>query len=333
MTAMLRSSKFRKEREGTWRKLEALVARAEKRGVRSLTGQEVASLATLYRATVSSLSVARTISLDRNLLQYLESLCQRGYFVVYGTQRRSRDVMADFFLRDFPAAVRTLKWHVVLAAVVFLAGVVVAWGLVAQDPSRYYAFIDAELAGDRSPAASTESLREQLFEGEDTSGDDLTAFSAFLFQNNARVGIFSFALGILAGLPVFFLMGYNGLMLGAISWLYCSRGLGFEWWGWLLPHGVTELLAVVLCGGAGFALAQGLLFPGARRRLDSLAHRGRQAGVVVLGAVCMLFLAGLIEGIFRQRVTHAGARYFVIGVTTLFWILYFGFGGRRRRRT
>lgn len=333
MTSVLRSARFRQEREATWLQLEQLVRKAEKRGVRALSGEEIASLATLYRATISSLSVARSISLDRNLLQYLESLCQRGYFVVYGTQRRMRDLMGAFFRQDFPRAVRELKWHIVLSAIALIAGMIVAWSLVAADPARFYSFVDTGLASGRGPDASTETLREGLYGGGDQSGDELGAFSAFLFQHNATVGIFAFAVGILAGLPVFLLMGMNGLMLGAFAALFHERGLGLDWWGWVLPHGVTEMLAVVLCGGAGLALAQGLLFPGARRRLDSLARRGRQAGTVVLGAIFMLLLAGLIEGIFRQRVTDIGLRYVVITVTAVWWVLYFGLGGRRRRNS
>ncbi|MDA1193693.1 MAG: stage II sporulation protein M [Planctomycetota bacterium] len=330
MNETLRSTRFRAEREPTWQRLEALIASAERGGFRRLRGHQVAELATLYRATVSSLSVARAISLDRNLLDYLESLCQRAYFVVYGPRRRVREMLTSFLLRDFPGAVRALRWHVALAALIFIGGVAAGWALVAQDPERFHAFVDAGLAGERGPTADTETLRASLYDGDELSDGDLSRFSAFLFQHNARVGILSFAVGILAGLPVFLLMAMNGVMLGAFSWLYTSRGLGADWWGWVLPHGITELLAVVLCGGAGFALAQGLLFPGPRRRLESLALRGREAGTVVLGAILMLLLAGLIEGIFRQRVTDIGVRYGVIVVTSALWIGYFGFGGRDR---
>ena len=331
MTIELRSARFRAEREAAWRKLEALVGRTERRGIRALGGAELAELSTLYRATVSSLSVARAISLDRNLLEYLEGLCQRAYFVVYGTRRHIREMLRTFLLYDFPQCVRSLRWHVLLAGLVMVAGVIVGWSLVAQDPDRYFAFVNADLAGERVPGADAETLRRGLYDDGSSSGESLSAFSAYLWQHNAQVGILSFAVGILAGLPVFLLMAFNGLMLGAISWLFHSQGLGWDWWGWVLPHGVTELLAIVLCGGAGFALAQGLLFPGARRRLDSLALRGRQAGTVVLGAILMLLVAGLIEGIFRQRVTDIAVRYAVIVATTLFWIAYFGWGGRTRR--
>ena len=328
MSTELRSTRFRREREATWYKLESLVGRAEKRGVRSLTGKELAELATLYRATISSLSVARAISLDRNLLEYLEGLCQRAYFVVYGPRRHIREMLSSFLMFEFPRAVRALRWHIALAGFLFLAGTYAGFALVDNDPELFHAFVDEGLSAGRDPSADTEMLRETLYDGGDRSAEELGEFSAFLFQHNSKVGILCFAVGILAGLPVFLLMGSNGLMLGAFSWLFHSRGLGLDWWGWVLPHGITELLAVVLCGGAGFGLAQGLLFPGARRRLDSLALRGRQAGTVVLGAILMLLLAGLIEGVFRQTVTSIVIRYAVIITTSVFWLAYFIYGGR-----
>lgn len=331
MTIVLRSARFRREREATWRHLETLVGRAEARGVRKLNGKDLAELARLYRATVSSLSVARAISLDRNLLSYLEGLCQRAYFVVYGTRRHVRGMLANFLLAGFPRAVRALKWHILVSLLIFAGGVAAGWAAVQHDPNRFHAFVPEGLAGDRGPAADRETLRRGLYDGDELSGDELGAFSAMLFAHNSQVGIFSFAVGILAGLPVFLLMGYNGLMMGAFGWLFHSRGLGLDFWGWVLPHGITELGAIVFCGGAGLALAQGLLFPGARRRLDSLARRGRQAGTVVLGAVVMLLIAGLIEGIFRQRVQDISARYTVVAISAIAWLLYFTLGGRGSR--
>jgi len=42
----------------------------------------------------------------------------------------------------------------------------------------------------------------------------------------------------------------------------------------------------------------------------------------------MLFIAGLIEGIFRQSVTDDAVRYAVAIVTAASWTLYFGWLGR-----
>jgi len=327
----LKSTQFRKERENAWRELERLVARAESSGVRSLSAQQMARLPLLYRATLSSLSVARAISLDRNLVDYLESLCARAYFCVYGTTRSLGHAVSGFLGARFPAAVRRFRWHMAMAGLFLVLGMLVGHVLVAGDPDWYYVFVDEELANGRDPAATTGFLREGLYDRGEGSTAGLGAFASFLFTHNARVGMFAFALGFLAGIPVYLLLFSTGLMLGAFSALYASRGLGVALWGWLLPHGITELLAVVLCGGAGLILAQALVFPGRHTRMRNLAIQGREAGVIVLGAVAMLFVAGMLEGFFRQMVTSDTARYLVAQVTLVFWIFYFLRVGRGAR--
>lgn len=323
----LKSFEFRREREKTWKELEWLVARVEKSGVRALGASQLARLPVLYRATLSSLSVARSISLDRNVLDYLESLCARAYFCVYGTKRHLREVLAEFFGRRFPAAFRRFALHIGVAALIMAAGMLTAYVLTARSPEWFYAFVPEGLAQGRNPAASTEELRAGLYDYSDAT-ETLTLFASFLFTHNAQVGILCFALGFVVGLPVYLLLFYNGLILGAFASLYASRDLGFELWGWLLPHGVTELGAVIICGGAGLVLAQSLVFPGRNTRLRNLARRGREAGVLVLGAIAMLFVAALIEGFFRQLVMHDGVRYLVAIGTLAAWAAYFARAGR-----
>ena len=93
---------------------------------------------------------------------------------------------------------------------------------------------------------------------------------------------------------------------------------------------MTELLAVALCAAAGLAFGTALAFPGRRTRRESMAATGREAALLVLGAVGMFLVAGGIEGVFRQSVQSTGIRWSVALATALFWILYFGFAGRGR---
>jgi uncharacterized membrane protein SpoIIM required for sporulation len=327
--ARLKSTAFRLEREASWRELEGLVIRLEKGGVRALTPLELARLPALYRAALSSLSVARAISLDRNVLEYLESLSGRAYLAVYATRRRLREALGDFFVRRFPRAVRAHAWHVALAAGLMLLGTVTGWALTARDAERFYAFVDPAMAGGRGPASSTSSLREVLYSGKDMA-HLLKTFAMFLFQHNARIGLMAFAVGFAGAVPAALLLFSNGLMLGAFAALYAGRGLGVEFFAWVLPHGVTELTAVVLCGAAGIALGQALLFPGREERLAGLARRGREAGVVALGAVALFFAAALIEGIFRQLVHSVPVRYAVAAGTAGVLFAYLATSGRER---
>jgi uncharacterized membrane protein SpoIIM required for sporulation len=326
----LKSMEFRRERESSWHELEGLVEKVEKRGLHSLTEQDLSRLPVLYRAAVSSLSVARSISLDRNLLDYLEALCGRAYFAVYGTRRHVLELVREFVWWRFPQAVRGYAGFVLVSGGIVLLGALAGLALTLDDPERFYSFVGEQYAQGRDPSASTEELRETLYDESGVGPERLGAFASFLFSNNARIGMFSFALGFAAGLPVFVLLFTNGLLLGAFAALFHSRGLAVDFWGWVLPHGVTELLALVLCGAAGLVLGQSLLVPGRFTRLQNLARRGREAGVLVLGAVFMFFVAAVIEGWFRQLVHDLNVRWSVVGVTVVAWLAYFLYAGRGR---
>lgn len=324
----LRSAEFRREREAAWLELERLVDRVEKRGLRELRPDELTRLPMLYRTALSSLSVAREISLDRNVTDYLTSLTGRAYICVYGPKRDLFGVLAGFVVRDFPRAVRAHAGFILVATLVLLAGGATSYLLTGHDPQYFHTFVDAEYAQGRGPDASTAELREVLYDTEGSAAGRLAAFSMYLFNRNAGIGILCFGLGFAAGLPTMLLLFMNGLILGAFAALYTARGLGPELWAWILPHGVFELTAVVFCGAAGLAVGRALLFPGQRTRLDSLTRGGREAAKVVVGAVLMLLLAGLVEGVFRQVVHMPSARYAVATLNATLLVSYLLFAGQ-----
>jgi uncharacterized membrane protein SpoIIM required for sporulation len=330
MPLQLKSAAFRGEREASWRTLEGLVARVERRGVRALSAADLARLPGLYRGALSSLSVARAISLDRNVLEYLESLCARAYLAVYGSRRHLREALSDFFGKRFPEAVRAHRWHVAIAFALMALGAAAGFALTLRDAERFYAFVDPGTAQGRGPTSSTETLRDALY-AKRGAAELLSTFAMFLFSHNARIGLFAFAIGFAGGVPAGLLMFANGLVLGAFAALYHGRGLSVDLWGWLLPHGVTELTAVALCGAGGLALGQALVFPGRAGRLAGLAGRGREAAVMALGAVALFFVAGLVEGIFRQLVHSVPVRYAVAAAFAALWSAYFLRAGRGAR--
>lgn len=322
-SAVLKSTQFRREREPSWRELEALLEKLRKGSPRSLTPQELTRLPTLYRGALSSLSVARSISLDQGLLAYLESLANRAYFQIYGPRSGFFRVAGGFVRRSFPAAVRALQGPVLLSILLSVIAALAGYFLCIGNPDWYYTLMPGEMAQGRMPTSSAEELRAILYDSDPPPGDLLSAFASFLFVHNAGIGITGFALGFAFGLPTALLLIQNGLMLGAFVALYVGHGLGIEIGGWLIIHGSTELLAIALAGGAGFALARALLFPGGRTRLAALAETGRTAGQVALGCVLMFCIAGLLEGYARQWVVTLWARYAIGGLMLLFWALYF----------
>jgi uncharacterized membrane protein SpoIIM required for sporulation len=329
---VLKSSEFRKGRETGWRDLEALVQRVERRGVRSLTLDELQLLPVLYRAALSSLSVSRTIALDRNLLLYLENLALRAFLVVYGPRVSPLEGAGAFFRRELPAAVRGARWHILIAALALLVGVAAGLMLSLQDEAWISSLIPAGLGEGRGPSSTRAELYDkEIFAPWPGPIEAFGLFANVLFSHNTLVGIMTFGLGLGIGIPTLLLNIYQGLTLGAFLALHYNRGLLVDFLGWITIHGTTELGALILFAAGGLLIAEKILFPGRYTRIENLALHGRLAAQIAVGAVLMLFVAAILEGGFRQLVASTPLR-FAIGLSiAALWVAYFSLCGRRAR--
>ena len=330
---MLKSSEFRKGREASWHELEILVDRVERRGARALSLDELQRLPILYRAALSSLSVARTIALDRNLLLYLENLSLRAFLCVYGPRIDAREGIRAFFTRDLPVAVRSASWHILIATLCLAVGVAAGFLLAVQDDSWISTLVPSGLAGGRGPSSTRADLyNKEIFAPWPGFAASFGVFANVLFSHNTAVGLLAFGLGLAAGVPTIMLMVYQGLILGAFLALHYNRDLTVDFLGWISIHGVTELTAIVLFAAAGLVIADKMLFPGRYSRVESLAMHGRQAGNIAVGAMLMLFVAALLEGGCRQLIASTPGRFAIGLATGVLWFAYFRYAGREARR-
>jgi uncharacterized membrane protein SpoIIM required for sporulation len=327
--AVLYSRRFRLEHEADWRRLETLLTKLESGSLKDLRDEEIIALPALYRSALSSLSIARAVSLDSALLLYLESLCARSYFAVYGVRQSAAALTLQFFARTWPQAVRRIWREALAAGLVLAGGALAAYLMTMADPSVYGLFMPAELAGGRGPEASRASLAAVLQETSAVS--PLAMFASFLFTHNAQIALLAFALGALAGVPTLLLMAQNGVGMGALAAVYAQKGLLLPLGGWLLIHGTTEIFAVILAGGCGLRIGLALVFPGAAPRLEAVRRETGVAGAVMAGVVLMLLAAGLLEGLGRQLIGGLLARYAVAGTALALWLFYFALAGRGRR--
>jgi uncharacterized membrane protein SpoIIM required for sporulation len=328
---VLRSREFHKAREQSWRDLEALVERIENRGVVSLSPDELERLPSLYRILLSSLSVARSIALDRNLLVYLEGLALRSFLAVYGPRASLVGGFVAFLRIGFPRAVRAARWHMLVAAAMLALGTVVGFFLVLGDATWFAAFVPDSVTGDRGPNSTRDDLLgHEIFAPWPGLTEALLVFANFLFTHNSMIGIFAFGLGFIGGVPTLLLLFYQGLMLGAFLALHEQRGLVVEFLGWVSVHGVTELSAIILCGAAGLLIGEKMVFPGRYDRLENLAIHGRRAAQIAIGAVVMLLIAAALEGCFRQLVQSTPWRFIIGAASGCLWLTYFVVAGRER---
>lgn len=328
--AALRSDRFRLEREGDWQRLEGIVGRMEKGRLRRVSDDDVLALPVLYRTVASSLSVARETSLDAATLAYLEGLVQRAWFLVYGPRTTLWSWLGGWLGGGWSAAVRAIWPELIVAFALMAIGTAIGWLLCASDPDWYYSLVPTQFLDTRTPGASREVLLETLFGQSGEAG--LSVFAAQLFSNNAGVAILCFALGFAFGIPPLLLLIQNTATLGAMLWLFHSQGLSYEFVGWLSIHGTTELLAILLSGGAGLHVGRSMAFPGNLSALEAAAAAGQRAASVMAGAVLMLVIAALLEGLGRQLIESTPARYGVGYGMLAFWTAYFALMRSRTRQ-
>lgn len=331
MSDLLKSYRFREEREADWRKLDLILTRAENSGVNHLSDEDMMALPRLYRQAVSSLSVARSISLDQNVVAYLESLCTRAYFFVYGARTTIGERIMDFLRRDWPKCVAGAVGPTLLAALFLFGGWALAFFLCLQDMDWFWTFHGSNSLDGRTPDATVEYLRSTIYTEKGEAGDsELTAFASLLFSNNAQISLFAFALGFAFGIPTAWLLAYNGVMIGSLYAVFWDKGLGYEFTGWLMIHGTTELFAIVLAGAAGFVIGGAVAFPGRKTRLASARSAGQKAATMAMGCVIMLIIAAILEGFGRQLINSDLIRYGMAGGILLLWLAYFYLPRRER---
>ncbi|MFO1094139.1 MAG: stage II sporulation protein M [Planctomycetaceae bacterium] len=323
-------SGFVERNKQDWNELEALVRRA-RRSLRSLSYEELNRLDVLYRRATLHLAQAATRSGDRQLIEYLNGLTAAAHSLIYLPPRRSLlGGSGQFLVEGFARSIaRNLRFHA-LSAALLLGGALLAFYLCQHDVLAAYAL---SMPGDeRQPGATREQLEAVLRHGRDQAGGEKFAFASFLFQNNLKVGMLCIASGVLAGVPTIVLMLYNGMMIGAFISVHYQAGISAEVWAWILPHGVTEIGAIILCGGVGLMLGRSVVRPGQISRADSLRLAGREAARTCAGVAVMLLLAAVIESYLRQSHLSTAARFWFAGGSAGFWALYIVWGVVRERQ-
>lgn len=325
----LKSVQFRKEREPQWQELERLMTTVEKQGLQGLSFEESLAFATLYRKALSSLSVARGISLDRGVQSYLEALAARAYSLMYTRPNRPGVATIDFFMRGLPCAVCAMWPSLLIAVLTFMLGAVFGFVLYHEDLGWLNAIVGSDPFGGRGPDQSYATLRESIYDpgglAERTQG--WASFAISLMINNVGVALLAFSLGVAGAVPTLGLLFYNGLIIGLFYSVFHDKGLGLDIIAWLSIHGVTEISAIFLGGAAGIHVGRGILFPGRKSRAARLRENGRRAGEVAMGAVIMLIFAGIIEGYFRQAVNDLEWRLIIGWGLGAVVFAYFGTGG------
>jgi uncharacterized membrane protein SpoIIM required for sporulation len=154
----------------------------------------------------------------------------------------------------------------------------------------------------------------------------------FYIMNNIGIAFRTFAGGLFAGIGALFVLVFNGLYGGAIAGHLASRGLGDNFYSFVITHGAFELTAIVLSGAAGLAMGHALLAPGRNTRATALREAATRVVPVLYGVFALLVVAAVVEAFWSSaRWVPNGVKYGVGGVCWLLVIGWLAWQGRAEK--
>ena len=194
----------------------------------------------------------------------------------------------SLFRDQLPRSVRQLRPHIAWITAWFVLTTLAGWAMVNRFPDLAQLFASSEMI--------EKVERGELWTDGLLNVAPSSIISVQILTNNIVVSFFAYCTGFLFGLGSLYLIGTNGLMLGALFALCRAHGIDGRLFEFVVAHGLVELSCICLAGAAGAAVGEALIRPGAATRAEAFAAAARRSGPV-LGAVVVLLLGcGFVEG-------------------------------------
>lgn len=306
------STRWLEKRRPHWLRLEQLLALSGRGSIASLKSTELQELALLYRQSASDLATVREDPASKQLAVYLNQLLGRAHNLIYMGRRQNRRGIWTFYRNIYPVIFRQTFADTFAAFVLFLAAAFAGFLMGMADPSFTRHFL--------GPQMIDTIERHEMWTHSIVTIKPLA--SSAILTNNISVALSTFALGITGGIGTVWMMLLNGLMMGVVAVACWREGMSLPLWSFVAAHGVLELPAIFIAGGAGIGIAKGLLFPGSLPRRESLVRAGRRSVQLVLGTIPMLLVAGVVEGFVSPTDLPYALKFLLAGALATILVLY-----------
>ena len=235
---------------------------------------------------------ARTLGLERAApgpnTEYIEAAYADLHGVVHKPARRGWRVLWSLLRDRVPAAMYLMRMHLLAVTMLFvISGVAGAW-LVFSYPDLIGMFASPQLI------ATVE--RGELWTDGLLNVTPSAVLSVSILTNNIVVSLFAFCSGIVFGLGTFYLVGLNGVSLGAIFAFTGQHGLAGRLFDFVVAHGCVELSCICIAGAAGSYLGEALVRPGTLTRSEAFRQAAGEGIRVLFVVTLLLLVCGFIEG-------------------------------------
>ncbi len=316
----------------SWTELEATLDRLQAEPGRALTLDEAKRFHLLYQKVSADLGRIATFASEPELRRYLEALTARAYGEIHETRERGRSFRpARWFFTEFPRVFRKHVGAFYISTIITLVGTLFGALAVMLDEEAKEAVLPAMFANHLGDPAKRVAMEEKA--KKDRYADKKSMFASQLMVNNIGVSIKAVALGLTFGIGTIILLFYNGVILGLVGVDYVLAGQSVFLAGWLLPHGVIEIPAILIAGQGGLMIGQALIGYGDRAPFaERMRALGPDLATLIGGVAVMLVWAGFVEA-FHSQYHEPVIPYAVkiaFGLTELAVLIWFLGSGRAK---
>ncbi len=301
-------NQFIKQNRRDWEQLEKMITQLHKQK----TSEIIEEFQHTYQKVARQLSYSQTYFPNEDVTNYLNELVGKAHNVLYQSQHSSWKQAYHFFSSKFVGLLLEQWKAIIIAMLLFCFGGIASFIAVIENPSHVYGILPENMA----QSVDAESL------GEDPAAVDAPVMSAEIMVNNIRVAILAFAGGITFGLLTVYVLIYNGIIVGALAGVFWNYGNSYAFWAYIVPHGVIELVAIFIAGGAGLLMGYKLFVPGNHSRGYQLKTQTVRSVQLLLGTIPLFVIAGTIEGFITPADISLEVKYAVACTTAIGLVAY-----------
>jgi len=316
---------FRRQK-AMWDSYQRMLGEARGGGLARMGEARVSRFGAMYREVAADLARARTYGGSPELLYMLERAVGAGHNLLYRAPAKRWIGVRRWVMGGFPALVR-LRWRpIALASALLYLPAILTFAAVRNNPGLGRSMIGPEMMERAEQAEARQARGQGYVSPEDFGGSPL--MSSTIMTNNIQVTFGAYAGGLLAGLGTVLMLVFNGVLMGAVTGVFANYDANLHLWSFLLVHGVIELTAICVAGGAGLWLGSAMLLPGRLTRREALVRRGRESVSLIGGTAVMLVVAGIIEGFISPSSLPAEVKLAAAALLGVGLVLYLALAGR-----
>ena len=264
-----------------------------------------------YRTLARNLANARQLLPGSFLASALEGAYATLHVAIGRPPKFGRARLLTLFRDEIPAAAASIRSTTLWIGALLIVSALAGWWLVSTYPT-----LVSLIASDRMIDGVEHG---HLWTDQILSLAPPEILSARIFSNNVVVTLGAFCSGIFFGLGTFYMISFNGLMLGGLLAFTHQHGIAHGLVRFILAHGPVELSVICLAGAAGTALGESLIRPRNATRAESLRRRAAELGPLLVACALLLLGSGLIEGFISPNPRFSIAFRLAVGLG--YWVL------------